>query len=59
MEIEVIGLAIGGLQHRQALTPRVVVALAGSKIVQRRQPEEIQRADVGQACTVLPVGRQL
>ncbi len=59
MEIEVVRLPVGGLQGGDALAPGVAIALARSEIVQRRQAQEVERADVGQAGAVLPVGRQL
>ena len=43
VEVEVIGLAIGRLQHGDTFAPGVVAALAGGEVVQRAQAEEIQR----------------
>ena len=59
MEIEEVRLSVGGLQRGDRLAPRVVVLLARGEIVQRRQAEEIQRTDAGDAGTVFPVAGQL
>src|SRR3546814_5975244 len=57
-EVEVVRLAIGGLQGRDAVAPGVVLLLAAREVVQRRKAVEIEGTDVSQARTVLPVARE-
>src|SRR3546814_3346656 len=52
VEVEVVRLAIGGLQGRDAVAPGVVLLLAGREVVQRRKAQEIEGTDVRQARTV-------
>ena len=37
VEVEIVGLAVGGLQNGNALPPRVLVAFAGGKVMQRAE----------------------
>lgn len=55
MEIKVIRLAIGSLQSGYSIAPRIVVLLALSEIMQRRQPEEVERTQIGYARAEPPV----